>query len=115
MRRSRSEGFKEAPVILFIDEAHQFLNKRISADDDSSFYLQNIDSIAKEARKYGLFLCLATQMPRDIPIGTLSQMGTFIVHRLINEQDKNLLKMQLRQQIEMYYNFCPFLVREKLY
>lgn len=45
-------------------------------------------------------------MPRDIPIGTLSQMGTFIVHRLINEQDKNLLKMQLRQQIEMYYNFA---------
>lgn len=34
LRRSRSEGFKEAPVILFIDEAHQFLNKRISADDE---------------------------------------------------------------------------------
>ena len=45
--------------------------------------LDSFDQIAKECRKHGLFLCLATQMPRDIPQGTLSQMGTFIVHRLI--------------------------------
>ncbi len=31
-------------------------------------------------------------MPRDIPVGTLSQMGTFIVHRLINEQDKKVIE-----------------------
>ena len=31
-------------------------------------------------------------MPRDIPLGTLSQMGTFIVHRLINEQDKKAVE-----------------------
>lgn len=109
LRRSRSEGFKEAPVILFIDEAHQFLNKRISADDDSSFYLQNIDSIAKEARKYGLFLCLATQMPRDIPIGTLSQMGTFIVHRLINEQDKKSVENAASSANRNVLQFLPIL------
>ena len=37
-------------------------------------------------------MCIATQMPRDIPLGTLSQMGTFIVHRLINEQDKKAVE-----------------------
>jgi len=109
LRRSRNEGFKEAPVILFIDEAHQFLNKRISADDDSSFYLQNIDSIAKETRKYGLFLCLATQMPRDIPIGTLSQMGTFIVHRLINEQDKRSVENAASSANRNVLQFLPIL------
>lgn len=51
--------------------------------------LDSFDQIAKECRKHGLFLCLATQMPRDIPQGTLSQMGTFIVHRLINPFDKD--------------------------
>ena len=31
-------------------------------------------------------------MPRDIPIGTLSQVGTFIVHRLINDQDRKTIE-----------------------
>ncbi|WP_129698091.1 ATP-binding protein [Parabacteroides goldsteinii] len=109
LRRSRNESFKETPVMFFIDEAHQFLNKRISADDDSSFYLQNIDSIAKETRKYGLFLCLATQMPRDIPIGTLSQMGTFIVHRLINEQDKRSVENAASSANRNVLQFLPIL------
>ena len=30
-------------------------------------------------------------MPRDIPNGTLSQIGTFISHRLINHQDKEAI------------------------
>ena len=54
--------------------------------------LDSFDSIARECRKYGLFLCLATQMPRDIPLGTLSQMGTFLVHRLINHKDKEAVE-----------------------
>ncbi|MDR3196087.1 MAG: ATP-binding protein [Endomicrobium sp.] len=92
LKKSRIDSFKNTPLVLFIDEAHQFLNKRINAEDNTTFSLQNIDLIAKECRKYGLFLCLATQMPRDIPIGTLSQIGTFIVHRLINEQDKKAIE-----------------------
>lgn len=31
-------------------------------------------------------------MPRDIPVGTLSQIGTFIVHRLINFNDKEAIR-----------------------
>jgi len=30
-------------------------------------------------------------MPRNIPVGTLSQMGIFITHRLINHQDKEAI------------------------
>ena len=109
LRKSRKFEFKTSPIILCIDEAHQFLNKRISADDDTSFYLQNIDNIAKECRKYGLFLCLATQMPRDIPIGTLSQMGTFIVHRLINEQDKKSIENASSSANKNVLSFLPSL------
>ena len=109
LEKSRKEKFQESPLVLFIDEAHQFLNKRISADDDSSFYLQNIEFIAKEARKNGLFLCLATQMPRDIPIGTLSQMGTFIVHRLINEQDKKAIENAVSSASRNSLSFLPIL------
>ena len=109
LEKSRRKQFQTYPLVLFIDEAHQFLNKRISADDDSSFYVQNIEFIAKEARKNGLFLCLATQMPRDIPIGTLSQMGTFIVHRLINEQDKKAIENAVSSASRNSLSFLPIL------
>ena len=88
LNKARKGDFKERPLVFFVDEAHQFLNKEVKDEYFQSMRLDSFDSIAKECRKYGLFLCLATQMPRDIPLGTLSQMGTFIVHRLINTRDK---------------------------
>lgn len=88
---ARNQKFKKKPLVLFIDEAHQYLNKKVKDEYFESTDLSAFDSIAKECRKYGLFLCLATQMPRDIPNGTLSQIGTFIAHRLINYQDKDAI------------------------
>lgn len=88
---SRKDKFKKKPLVLFVDEAHQFLNKKVKDEYFESTELNSFDTIAKESRKYGLFLCIATQMPRDIPIGTLSQIGTFITHRLINYQDKEAI------------------------
>ena len=90
--KARDQKFKTSPVVIFIDEAHQFLNKSIADEYFAAKPLDAFEQISKEARKYGLFLCIATQMPRDIPLGTLSQMGTFIVHRLINEQDKKAVE-----------------------
>ena len=90
--KARDNKFKETPLVIFIDEAHQFLNKAIADEYFAAKPLDAFEQISKETRKYGLFLCIATQMPRDIPLGTLSQMGTFIVHRLINEQDKKAVE-----------------------
>ena len=109
LKDARKGLFKKKPLLLFIDEAHQFLNKRVNTEDDTVFFLQNVDLIAKECRKYGLFLCLATQMPRDIPIGTLSQMGTFIVHRLINEHDKRAIENASAAANKNALNFLPIL------
>ena len=71
--------------------------------------LNSFDSIAKECRKYGLFLCIATQMPRDIPIGTLSQIGTFIVHRLINHFDKEAIANASSSANKSSLDFLPIL------
>ncbi|WP_149277144.1 ATP-binding protein [Pareuzebyella sediminis] len=88
LEKARKGDFKDAPLVLFIDEAHQYLNKNVKDEYFELTQLSSFDSIAKECRKHGLFLTIATQMPRDIPVGTLSQIGTFIVHRLINHFDK---------------------------
>lgn len=106
---ARRNKFKAAPIILVVDEAHQFLNKNIKDEFFESQTLDAFDLIAKECRKYGMFLCLATQMPRDIPTGTLSQMGTFIVHRLINELDKKSIESAASSANRNALLFLPIL------
>jgi uncharacterized protein len=109
LAKARSGSFKDSPVVVFIDEAHQFLNKTIKDEYFDSKPLDAFDSIAKECRKHGLFLCIATQMPRDIPQGTLSQMGTFIVHRLINHNDKEAVSNACSSANKNTLDFLPIL------
>lgn len=109
LNQARNNKFKKSPLVLFLDEAHQFLNKNVKDEYFEQFELNSFDSIAKECRKYGLFLCIATQMPRDIPIGTLSQIGTFIVHRLINHFDKESIANASSSANRSTLDFLPVL------
>lgn len=97
------------PIVILMDEAHQFLNKSVRDEFFENSRLDSFDSIAKECRKHGLFLCIATQMPRDIPAGTLSQMGTFIVHRLINHNDKEAVANSCSSANRNTLDFLPIL------
>jgi hypothetical protein len=109
LEQARNGIFKKSPFILFIDEAHQYLNKDVKDEYFELTKLSSFDSIAKECRKFGLFLCIATQMPRDIPTGTLSQMGTFIVHRLINHFDKEAISNASSSASKNSLDFLPVL------
>ncbi|WP_454247900.1 ATP-binding protein [Pseudomonas sp. F-14 TE3623] len=91
LQRARADAFRTNPLLVILDEAHNFLGKSVGSEDD----LQNLDAfemIAKEGRKYGLNICLATQRPRDITEGVLSQMGTMLVHRLTNDRDRDVVE-----------------------
>lgn len=85
--QARLGRFQNVPVVVAVDEAHQFLSKSVG-DDNNRIVLDAFGLIAKEGRKYGLTCLLATQRPRDIPEDVLSQVGMFVVHRLINERDQ---------------------------
>lgn len=91
LTEARAGKFKQRPVVVIVDEAHNFLGKHIGSEDTSA-RLDAFELIAKEGRKYGLNICLATQRPRDITEGVLSQMGTLIVHRLTNDQDREVVE-----------------------
>lgn len=84
---ARDGAFNKKPMVVALDEAHQFLSKTVG-DDVNKVQLDAFGLIAKEGRKYGLTSLLATQRPRDIPEDVLSQVGMFVVHRLINERDQ---------------------------
>jgi DNA helicase HerA-like ATPase len=81
----------EKPLVVVVDEAHNFLGRKIGTDDYYT-HLDAFEIIAKEGRKYGLNLCLATQRPRDVTEGVLSQMGTLVVHRLTNDRDREVVE-----------------------
>ena len=91
LRLARQSRFSRNPLVVLLDEAHQFLDKNIG-DEFSKTPLDAFGLIAKEGRKYSLTCVLATQRPRDIPDDVLSQMGMFIVHRLINDRDRNVVE-----------------------
>ncbi len=109
LEKARDNKFKQKPIVLFVDEAHQFLKKTISDDFLQDLELDAFDKIAKECRKHGLFLCISTQNPKDIPVGTLSQMGTFIVHRLINESDRAVIEKACSEGSKNSLSYLPTL------
>ncbi len=98
----------DRPVLVVLDEAHNFLNQHLGEED----YKQPLDAfekIAKEGRKFWLNLVLATQQPRDIPPGILSQMGTLVVHRLINDADRKVVETACGQLDAAAAKFLPSL------
>ena len=68
---------------LFLDEAHRYIRK------DAQYILrENIfEKIAREGRKYSLFLMVSSQRPSELSDTVLSQCANFIVHRIQNEVD----------------------------
>ncbi len=88
---ARKDVFRKAPILITLDEAHQFLNKTY-IQEGSQYSLDSFALIAKEGRKYSITMCLATQRPRDIPEGVLSQMGTLVIHRLTNDLDRHIIE-----------------------
>lgn len=92
---AREKRCAEKPVVVLLDEAHQFLGQTVG-DEANAYYLDAFDLLAKEGRKYGLTVCLATQRPRDIQEGVLSQMGAMIVHRLAHSADRDVVERAAR-------------------
>lgn len=88
---ARNGAFRGRPTVVFLDEAHAFIGKSMGSEDFKT-RLDAFEIIAKEGRKYGLNICLATQRPRDVPEGVISQMGTLLVHRLSNDKDREMVE-----------------------
>lgn len=103
---ARNGAYKDAPVVVVVDEAHNFLGREIGGDD-SVARLDAFELIAKEGRKFGLNICLTTQRPRDITEGVLSQMGTFVVHRLTNERDRDVVERACGEIDRSASSFLP--------
>ncbi len=91
LRKARERRFLGMPLIVVVDEAHNFIGRSVGYEE-GAVRLDAFEMIAREGRKYGLTICLATQRPRDLTEGVLSQIGTLIVHRLTNDRDREIVE-----------------------
>lgn len=81
----KSKNRNTFPVNLVLEEAHRY----ISTDSGKVFGDANkiFERIAKEGRKYGMFLLVSSQRPSELSKTVLSQCSNFIVHRIQNPED----------------------------
>ena len=80
-----AEARNTFPVNLILEEAHRYIAERPSkhAIDAARIF----ERAAKEGRKYGLFLTIASQRRSELSKTALSQCSNFIVHRIQNPDD----------------------------
>lgn len=83
----------DIPFLLVYEEAHKYVPKSELTKYRSS--QKAIERIAKEGRKYGITLMLASQRPSEISETIFSQCNNFIVMRLTNPNDQGYVKRLL--------------------
>jgi len=83
----------DVPILLVYEEAHKYVPKSDLAKYKSS--KQSIERIAKEGRKYGVTLLLASQRPSELSETIFSQCNNFIAMRLTNPNDQGYVKKLL--------------------
>jgi len=95
LQRLGEQGGEEArgslPVILVLEEAQNYIHQPRSVDEES-IAREVFERIAREGRKFGLSLVVASQRPSELSKTVLSQCNSFIVHRLQNPEDLRYFK-----------------------
>jgi DNA helicase HerA-like ATPase len=95
------------PLLFVCEEAHRYA----SANHKVGFgpTRRAISRIAKEGRKYGVFLGLITQRPAELDPTILSQCSTLFVMRMANENDQNIVRSAVSDAAASLLAFVPAL------
>jgi len=116
LQRYRKKNQKVLPTTLVIEEAHNFI-KRYSTEIDevsaNKLCTQSFEKIAKEGRKFGLGLVISSQRPFELSQTVLSQCNTFLLHRLVNDKDQEMVKKLVPDNMGGILNELPVLPTRK--
>lgn len=98
------KNFKNAAdnIILILEEAHRYINDI----DKNNYKLGNyyIEKIAREGRKFGINLVISSQRPSEISKTVVSQCNSFIIHKITNKQDFEIITRLLSNNSYQYTN-----------
>jgi hypothetical protein len=79
------------PVVLVLEEAHRYIPERATLERQLRAR-EVFEKIAKEGRKFGLSLLVASQRPSELSRTVLAQCNSFIVHRIQNPDDQQYFR-----------------------
>lgn len=85
---------KTLPTVLVMEEAHTFIRRYLDdAENQNSAAIccQVFEKIAREGRKFGLGLVLSSQRPSELSPTVLSQCNSYLLHRISNDRDQELV------------------------
>ena len=94
LQRYRKLNATSLPTVLVMEDAHTFVkryNKDAENPDVAAVCCQVFEKIAREGRKFGLGLVLASQRPSELSPTVLSQCHSFLLHRISNDRDQKLI------------------------
>jgi len=96
-----------SPMLFVCEEAHRYA----SADRSVGFgpTRKAVSRIAKEGRKYGVYLALITQRPAELDATIISQCNTLFAMRLANDRDQALLRSAVSDAAANLLSFVPSL------
>src|SRR5215213_10260891 len=96
-----------SPLLFVCEEAHRYA----SADRNIGFgpTRKAVSRIAKEGRKYGVYLGLVTQRPAELDATIISQCNTLFAMRLANERDQALVRSAVSDAAANLLSFVPSL------
>lgn len=85
LKNVENEKRNKFPVNLILEEAHRYISNETQRNSFKANYI--FERVAKEGRKYGIFLLVSSQRPSELSRTVLSQCNNFIVHRIQNPDD----------------------------
>jgi uncharacterized protein len=97
LERGRRVG-GATPVILAIEEAHALVRRHADSTLDevstgmADLCREAFERIGREGRKFGLSLVVSSQRPSELSETVLSQCNTFLIHRIVNARDQDLIR-----------------------
>jgi hypothetical protein len=94
LQRYKKANEKSLPTVLVMEEAHTFIKRYredIETQNAASICCQIFEKIAREGRKFGLGLLLSSQRPSELSPTVLSQCNSFLLHRISNDRDQELV------------------------
>jgi len=109
--KSVKESSKEAPFLLVLEEAHNYIPQSEGAKYHS--VKKSIERIAKEGRKYGLSLMIVSQRPSEISETIFSQCNNFVAMRLTNPSDQQYVKRLMPDSVSAITDTLPVLERQE--
>jgi DNA helicase HerA-like ATPase len=71
--------------------------------------LRAFEEIAKEGRKYGVGLMVVTQRPADVSRTVIAQCNNFIVMRLTNDRDQQVIEQLVPESLARLTDVLPLL------